>query len=89
MAFDPPRQVRFSEPPATGEDGYFQYALEVVPGGTRLTFEQHGTPGSSLHEELALADGLLSRLATSALDDLARCGWRALGHMGVLMDGGV
>ena len=45
VAFDPPRLVRFSEPPATGEDGYFQFALASVPGGTELTFTQHGTPG--------------------------------------------
>jgi hypothetical protein len=45
VAFDPPRLVRFSEPPATGEDGYFQFALAAVPGGTELTFTQHGTPG--------------------------------------------
>ena len=45
VSFDPPRLIRFSEPPATGEDGYFQFALEPAPGGTRLTFTQHGTPG--------------------------------------------
>lgn len=45
VAFEPPRLVRFSEPAATGEDGYFQFALETVPGGTQLTFTQHGTPG--------------------------------------------
>jgi len=45
VAFDPPRLARFSEPHATGDDGYFQFALETVPDGTQLTFTQHGTPG--------------------------------------------
>jgi uncharacterized protein YndB with AHSA1/START domain len=67
-AFDPPRLVRFSEPPATGEDGYFQFALEAVAGGTRLTFEQHGTPGF-VPEEWPWP-GLLAgwRLALDSLD---------------------
>lgn len=73
VAFEPPRLVRFSEPPATGEDGYFQFALEAVAGGTRLTFVQYGTPGF-VAEEWPWP-GLLS-------------GWHlALDSLGAWMDG--
>ena len=67
VAFDPPRLVRFSEPPATGEDGFFQFALAPVEGGTQLTFTQHGTPGF-VAEDWPPA-GLLSGWHLS-LDDL-------------------
>ncbi len=44
-ALDPPRLVRFGGPEAHGKDGYMQFELEAVRGGTRLTFTQHSTPG--------------------------------------------
>jgi uncharacterized protein YndB with AHSA1/START domain len=71
-ALDPPRLIRFTDPPA-GPQGYFEFALAPVAGGTRMTFIQHGTPGF-------VADGwpwpgLLS-------------GWHfALDHLGALLDG--
>ena len=43
-ALDPPRFIRFSDPPS-GADSYFQFTLEIVDGGTRVTFTHGGTPG--------------------------------------------
>jgi len=43
-ALDPPRFIRFNDPPSGGQS-YFQFALESAPGGTRVTFTHGGTPG--------------------------------------------
>lgn len=51
-AIDPPRFVRFKGPsPEQNPEGYFQFALESVAGGTRMTFVQHFTPGFVPHPE--------------------------------------
>jgi uncharacterized protein YndB with AHSA1/START domain len=51
-AIDPPRFIRFRGPlPAENPEGYFQFALEAVPTGTRMTFVQHFTPGFVPHPE--------------------------------------
>jgi uncharacterized protein YndB with AHSA1/START domain len=74
VALEPPRLIRFSDPPAGGE-GYFEFALSTVEGGTRLDFVQHGTP-AAVPEDWPWP-GLLA-------------GWHAnLDHLGVLLRGGV
>ena len=51
-AIDPPRFVRFKGPsPAANPEGYFQFVLEAVNGGTRVSFVQHFTPGTVPHPE--------------------------------------
>lgn len=51
-AIDPPRFVRFKGPsPASNPEGYFQFTLESVLAGTRMSFVQHFTPGVVLHPE--------------------------------------
>ena len=72
-ALEPPRLIRFSDPP-TGREGYFEFRLTPVDGGTRVVFVQHGTP------DFVRPDwpppGLLA-------------GWHAnLDHLGVVLDGG-
>jgi len=59
-AFDPPRFVRFEHgPDMPGDGGYFQYALEAVAGGTRMTFTQHfpGLDGGLAREPDGVAGG--------------------------------
>lgn len=48
-AFEPPRLLRFGGP-HTGADAMWQYELEPVDAGTRLTFTQRIPPG---HDTLA------------------------------------
>jgi uncharacterized protein YndB with AHSA1/START domain len=51
-AIEPPRFVRFKGPsPAENPEGYFQFTLEAVAAGTRVTFIQHFTPSVVLHPE--------------------------------------
>ena len=51
-AIDPPRFIRFNGPSlALNPEGYFQFTLEPVKGGTRLSFVQHFTPGVVLRPE--------------------------------------
>jgi uncharacterized protein YndB with AHSA1/START domain len=51
-AIDPPRFLRFKGPsPALNPEGYFQFSLESVAAGTRMSFVQHFTPGVVLHPE--------------------------------------
>jgi uncharacterized protein YndB with AHSA1/START domain len=44
-AIEPPRLVRFGGPAPHGPQGYWQFELEAVPGGTRMTFIQRSQPG--------------------------------------------
>lgn len=71
-ALEPPRLIRFSDPPA-GREGYFELRLTPVEGGTEVVLVQHGTP------DLARPDwpppGLLA-------------GWhRNIDHLGAFLDG--
>jgi uncharacterized protein YndB with AHSA1/START domain len=51
-AIDPPRFIRFKGPsPAQNPEGYFQFALDAVAAGTKVTFVQHFTPGFVPHPE--------------------------------------
>lgn len=72
-ALEPPRLIRFSDPPA-GREGYFEFRPTPVEGGTRVVLVQHGTP------DLVPSDwpspGLLA-------------GWHSnLDHLGAFLDGG-
>jgi uncharacterized protein YndB with AHSA1/START domain len=72
-ALDPPRLIRFSDPP-TGGEGYFEFALTPVEGGTRVRLVQHGTPAFVTDEWPW--PGLMA-------------GWhRNLDHLGVFLEGG-
>ncbi|HEY3799128.1 MAG TPA: SRPBCC domain-containing protein [Caulobacteraceae bacterium] len=74
LAFEPPRLIRFSDPPAGGE-GYFEFRLASVAGGTRVTLVQHGTP-SGVRVDWP-SPGLLA-------------GWHLnIDNLGVFIDGGV
>jgi uncharacterized protein YndB with AHSA1/START domain len=42
---DPPRLLCFGGPAPHGPDGYMQFELDAVHGGTRMRFVQHSTPG--------------------------------------------
>jgi uncharacterized protein YndB with AHSA1/START domain len=51
-AIEPPRFVRFKGPsPKENPEGYFQFTLDAVAVGTRVTFLQHFTPGVVPHPE--------------------------------------
>jgi uncharacterized protein YndB with AHSA1/START domain len=43
--FEPPRLVRYGGPQPHGPDGYWQFTLDPVPGGTRMMFVQSSQPG--------------------------------------------
>lgn len=52
VAIEPPRLIRFSGPsPTKNPQGYFQFELESVAGGTKMVFVQHFTPGTVLRPE--------------------------------------
>lgn len=44
-AVEPPHRLRFGGPKPHGPSGYFEFNLEPVERGTRLTFVQHSEPG--------------------------------------------
>jgi uncharacterized protein YndB with AHSA1/START domain len=44
-AMEPPRRVRFGGPEGHGPEGYWQFELEPIEGGTRMVFVQHSQPG--------------------------------------------
>lgn len=60
-ALDPPRFVRFEHGPRMpgGSAGYFEYALEPIANGTRLTFTHHfpGAEGGLARESDGVAGG--------------------------------
>jgi len=45
IAVEPPRRVRYGGPNSHGPEGYWEFLLEPVAGGTRMTFVQHSQPG--------------------------------------------
>ena len=50
-ALEPLRRIRFGGPEPHGPEGYMEFVLEPVRGGTRMTFTQHSTPGFFLKPE--------------------------------------
>ncbi|HEY3799126.1 MAG TPA: SRPBCC domain-containing protein [Caulobacteraceae bacterium] len=86
----PPRLLRFGGPEAHGPDGYWQFTLDPVPGGTRVIFVQSSPPGVWRNTFGWPADppehpaGALNPWRPGTLS-----GWhRSLDHLGELMDGG-
>ena len=74
LALDPPRLLRFSDP-GTGVEGYFEFTLASVAGGTQVRLVQHGTP--AFVPDGWPWPGLLA-------------GWhRTIDHLGVFLDADV
>jgi uncharacterized protein YndB with AHSA1/START domain len=87
--FEPPRFVRYGGPEPHGPQGYWQFALDPVPEGTRMVFVQSSEPGVWRNTFNWPADppehpaGALNPWRPGTLS-----GWhRAFDHLGDLLDG--
>ena len=88
-AFEPPRLVRYGGPEPHGPEGYWQFELAPVAGGTRMTFVQRSQPGFWTNAHGWPADpvehpaGELNPWRPGTLS-----GWhRAFDHLGDRLDG--
>ena len=87
--FEPSRLVRYGGPEPHGKDGYWQFTLDPVPGGTRMMFVQSSEPGVWRNTHGWPADppehpaGELNPWRPGTLS-----GWhRAFDHLGDRLDG--
>ena len=84
-AFEPPRLLRFGGP-HPGADALWQYELEPIDAGTRLTFLQRIPPGHGALERWPLDPP--ESPPDSPWRPRTLSGWHlSLDHLGVILDG--